>query len=87
MINIYNESNYIIIFRLTFSLIFPTNIVRSMFIMILIIRNGHVSWASPSGTILMGGIGSLRTSEMIDDSHWREETRLPGLCQDLRRAG
>ena len=52
------------------SLIFPTNIVRSMFIIILIIRYEHVSWASPSGTILMGGSGSgsLRTSEKIDES-------------------
>ena len=52
------------------SLIFPTNIVRSMFIIILIIRYHHVSWASPSGTILMGGNtgGSLRTSEKIDES-------------------
>ena len=68
MININNESNYIIIFRLTFSLIFPTNIVRSMFIIILIIRYNHVSWASPSGTILMGGLSSRRTSEKIDES-------------------
>ena len=37
---------------------------------ILIIRYRHVSWASPSGTILMGGFasGSLRTSEKIDES-------------------
>ena len=41
-----------------------------MFIIILIIRRYHVSWASPSGTILMGGggSGSLRTSEKIDES-------------------
>ena len=57
-------------FRLTFSLIFPTNIVRSIFIIILIIRSYHVSWASPSGTILMGGgaSGSRWTSEKIDES-------------------
>ena len=39
-----------------------------MFIIILIIRWGHVSWASPSGTILMGGYASPRTSEKIDES-------------------
>ena len=39
-----------------------------MFIIILIIRYGHVSWASPSGTILMGGQYSRRTSEKIDES-------------------
>ena len=49
-------------------MIFPTNIVRSMFIIILIIRRNHVSWASPKGTILMGGDYSLRTSEKIDES-------------------
>merc|ERR1711953_1070640 len=33
-------------------------------------RYGHVSWASPSGTILIGGdgSGSYRTSEKIDES-------------------
>ena len=50
------------------SLIFSTNIVRSMFMIILIIRYHHVSWASPSGTILMGGGHSPRTSEKIDES-------------------
>jgi len=31
-------------------------------------RHSHVSWASPSGTILMGGWDSRRTSEKIDES-------------------
>ena len=57
-----------IIFRLKLSLIFPTDLVRSMFIIILNIRFGHVSWASPSGTILIGGLSSPRTSEKIDES-------------------
>merc|ERR1712232_453015 len=30
-------------------------------------RHWHSSWASPSGVILLGGDGSLRTSERIQD--------------------
>ena len=36
-------------------------------IMITIIRYRHSSWASPSGVILLGGGGSPRTSERIQD--------------------
>ena len=38
-----------------------------LLIIILIIRAGHSSWASPSGMILLGGPYSPRTSEKIQD--------------------
>ena len=59
--------NHIIIFRLSFSLIFMSVIDNSMLIIMLIIREGHCSWASPSGTILMGGTYSKKTSEKIQE--------------------
>ena len=65
LINVNNERNHIIIFRLPLSLIFLTVLVSSMFLMILIIRWDHSSWAAPSGLILMGGTGSKRTTEKI----------------------
>ena len=34
-------------------------------LIILIIREGHFSWASPSGVILMGGYSSPKTTEKI----------------------
>ena len=40
---------------------------NSMFIIMLIIRDNHCSWASPSGTILMGGAYSRKTSEKIQE--------------------
>ena len=39
-----------------------------MFLIILNIRYGHSSWASPSGTILMGGEGSQKTTEKIQQN-------------------
>ena len=49
-------------------MIFFTVFAAQLFSINLNIRYYHVSWASPSGTILMGGYGSLRTSEKIDES-------------------
>ena len=31
-------------------------------------RNLHSSWASPSGTVLLGGSGSPETTELLDDT-------------------
>ena len=62
LININNERNHIIIFRLPLSLIFLTALVSSM---ILIIRYYHCSWAAPSGLFLLGGAVSKRTTEKI----------------------
>ena len=40
---------------------------NSMLIIMFIIRRNHCSWASPSGTILMGGAYSRKTSEKIQE--------------------
>ena len=58
-----------ITFRLLSSLIFLTVLVSSRLICntIFIIRSLHSSWASPSGIILMGGSGSKRTTEIIQE--------------------
>ena len=42
--------------------------ISSMFAIFLNIRYGHSSWASPSGTILMGGEGSQKTTEKIQQN-------------------
>ena len=65
LININNERNDIIIFRLPLSLISLTVLVISVLIIIIIIRVGHSSWDSPAGVILMGGYDSQRTTEKI----------------------
>ena len=49
-------------------MIFLTVLVSSVLVIIIIIRNSHCSWDSPSGLILLGGDdGSERTSEKIEE--------------------
>ena len=48
-------------------MIFFTVLIRSMSIIILIIRRRHNSWASEFGLILIGGTNSRTTSEMIQE--------------------
>ena len=38
-----------------------------VFLIILIIRYDHCSWASPSGLVLLGGDSSPRTTEKIQE--------------------
>ena len=49
--------------RTIISLIFFKLLVEPMMIIFLIIRDGHLSWASPSGVILLGPY--LKRSEKI----------------------
>ena len=52
---------------LLLALLFIVVLVNLNIIIILIIRYHHSSWASPSGLILLGGRGSKRTTEKIQE--------------------
>ena len=39
----------------------------SLLIKIIIIRNGHTNWASPSGLMLLGGVYIEKTTEKIQE--------------------